>query len=110
MSEEGAAVAKITVIQQGEQLPFIFDRDGESIDGWVCTIEVHEFPGDSVGFTARIIPPGPSGIAWPGFLTNAETVLLTTRLYRLVGVLVNASTGQQEYPDVRFNVTEAWPA
>lgn len=96
---------KIAIVRQGESLPFKFDRGPESIDGWVCTIEVKKFPGDTSSLT-RIIPA--VGNAWPGFLTSAETALLSNGLYRLIGVLTESITGEEEQVPIRFNITDSW--
>ena len=63
-------MTKISVVRQGESLPFTFDRGDESIEGWVCTMQVRKFPGDAAAIS-RVIPP--EGGVWPGFLTEPET-------------------------------------
>lgn len=97
----------INVIRKGESLPFVFDRGGESIDGWICTIEVKNFPGDTA-LISRVITA--DGNTWPGFLTSTETALLDVGNYRLIGVLTNATTDQEEQitETTRFNVTDSW--
>lgn len=96
---------KIAIVRQGESLPFTFDRGTESIEGWVCTIEVKNFTDDTSSIT-RIIPA--VGNAWPGFLTSAETALLAVGLYRLIGVLTNSTTDEEEQVPIRFNITDSW--
>lgn len=97
-----------TIIRKGESLPFVFDRSGESIEGWICTIEVKEFPSDTSAITPRIISP--DGDTWPGFLTSDETASLPVAGYRLIGVLKNASTNEEEQvmETTRFNITNSW--
>ena len=98
----------IQPIQKGESVPFIFDRGGESIEGWVCTINVKRLNADASSIT-RVIPP--VGDTWPGFLTSTETDTLTTggKPYRLIGILTNAATGEEEQvTKIRFNITESW--
>lgn len=96
---------EIRVVRKGASMPFTFDLDGDSIEGWVCTINVRQFPSDS-DIISRVITP--VGSEWPGFLTPAETDALSNKLYRLTGVLTNASTGEEEQVPVRFNITDAW--
>ncbi len=97
-----------TILRKGESLPFVFDRSGESIEGWICTIEVKEFPSDTSAITARTITP--DGDTWPGFLTSTETSALATGAYRLIGVLTNATTNEEEQvmETTRFKLTDSW--
>jgi len=96
----------ITLIKKGESLPFVFDRGGATIAGWVCTIKVAKYPDDTPAVDRVIVPTGEE---WDGFLTPAETAALAaTGLWRLLGVLTNASTGERESVPVRFNLAEAW--
>lgn len=98
-------MSKISVVRQGESLPFVFDRGDESIDGWICTIEVKNFTGDPADISRVITPEGGE---WPGFLTSSETSLLAVGLYRLIGVLTNSSTDEEEQVILRFNITDSW--
>ena len=96
------------IVRKGESLNFVFDRDGESIDGWICTISVKTFPADTSAISPRVITP--VGRTWPGFLTSTETDTLAIGDYRLIGLLTNATTNEEEQETEfnRFNVTEAW--
>lgn len=94
------------IVRKGESLPFQFDRDGESIQGWICTIEVKKFPSDVSTIAPRIIAP--EGDTWPGFLTSTETDTLVKGPYRLIGVLTNASTDEEKQDIIRFSVTDSW--
>lgn len=97
---------EITIIRKGESLPFVFDRSGKSIEGWICTINVKRFPDDASQITRAIVP---NGTTWPGFLTSSETEGLNSiGLYRLIGLLTNSSTGEEEQVPVRFNLANAW--
>ena len=98
-------MAKITVVRKGESLPFVFDRGDESIDGWVCLAEVKKFTSDAALISRTITADGET---WPGFLTATETTALAIGLYRLIGVLTNSTTDEEEQVLLRFNVTEAW--
>lgn len=95
----------ISIVRKGTDFEFVFDLGGESIDGWVATINVRKFTGDTSLIT-RVITA--DGNTWPGFLTSAETALLDVGLYRLVGVLVNATTDEERQPLIRFNITDTW--
>ena len=103
---------KLTIIKQGESLPFLFDRGDNGIDGWTCTIYVKEKPSDADEgiFTARVVTP--EGESWPGYLTTAETSVLTVlpkgAAYYLIGKLQNTTTLEEEIVTQRFRVTTAW--
>jgi hypothetical protein len=102
-------MSKTTIIQQGESLPFNFDRGDNSISGWVCTIFVKEKPSDSALLTRVVAAEGNS---WPGYLTEPETaalpVLTTGAPYYLIAKLTNSSTNEEELVTVRFKVSQAW--
>jgi len=98
-------VSKITIIRQGESLPFVFDRDGEDITGWTCLIEVKMFPDDTAIISRTIIPEGEQ---WKGFLTQTETMGLEVGLYYLTAQLSNTSTDEEEQIPTRFQVSKAW--
>jgi len=100
----------IPIVRKGMSLPFVFDRAGKTIAGWVCTITVKEFKNNAAIFSrvipedATLDPPG-----WSGFLTSTETDTLTTdTLYRLIGVLTNSVTDEEEQIVKRFNLTQTW--
>lgn len=96
---------EIRILRQGESLPFVFDRSGESIEGWVCTINVKVF-ADDTALISRVIAPVDR--TWPGFLTSAETGALNVGIYRLTGVLTNSTTDEEEQIPIRFNITDTW--
>lgn len=98
---------KIIRIQAGESLPFKFDRGGEDIDGWVCTITAKQYPGNTAAIN-RIIPPDAQDKSWSGYLTADETSPLAVGLWFLTGSLVNLSTNEMEQIPVRFGVAPAW--
>ena len=100
-------MAKITVIRQGESLDFVFDRSGEDITNWICTINVKEFPDDDSSIT-RVIPEDEDANSWDGFLTQTETSTLAVGLWWIIGILTNSVTDEEEQVPVRFNVTKAW--
>ncbi len=97
----------IRFVRKGGSLPFVFDRDGESVEGWVCTIYVKEFKSDASLIT-RIIPIDPNK-QWSGYLTSTETESLAQpTLYRLIAILVNSTTDEEEQVPVRFQLNKAW--
>jgi len=98
---------QITIIAQGESVPFLFDRGGQSIEDWICTIEVKKLPSDAADIT-RVITPVDG--AWPGFLTSTETTALSLGLYRLNGILTNSTTDEEEQvtQTTRFKVGDSW--
>jgi hypothetical protein len=103
-------MAKIQVIRQGESLPFTFDRSGESLTGWTCTIVAKQFPEDAAAIE-RVIPlttDDDGNAVWEGFITQTESAALALGLWYLTGKLENTSTDEEETPPVRFQVTKAW--
>ncbi len=96
------------IVRKGESLDFVFDRGGDSIAGWICTIEVKTFPADTSVISPRVIAPIDG--KWPGFLTSTETDTLEIGDYRLIGKLTNATTDEEEQQTElnRVNVTDAW--
>jgi len=95
----------ITRLKQGESYPFEFDRDGEDISGWVCTINLKQYPDDTP-LIKRVITPT-DGV-WSGTLTNQDTKNLDVGQYLLIGKLTNASTGENEQDIIRFYVSKGW--
>ncbi len=91
----------------GDSIPFVFDRAGESLDGWICTINVKVYPGDAT-LVSRTITA--SGDEWPGFLTQTETEAFSEGDYRLIAKFVKASTDEQESSsqDMRFRLSTAY--
>lgn len=95
----------IQVVRQGGSLPFVFDRGDESIDGWICTINVKIFKNDSSQITRVITPVDDK---WTGFLTSTETDALSLGMYRLIGVLTDSTTNEEEQVVIRFNLVQRW--
>ena len=91
----------------GDSIPFEFDRDGESLEGWVCTINVKVYPGDS-NLVDRVISA--TGDTWEGFRTATETLGFGAGDYRLIATFIKASTDEQESSskDKRFRLSEAY--
>lgn len=103
-------MTKITVANKGESVDFVFDRGGESISGFVCTIFVKEFSSDSAIIT-RVVEPDSDSESWSGFLTSSETDLLTPgTTYRFMAVLASATTGEQDEIQTRLSITATWAA
>ncbi len=101
---------KLLRVQQGESVPFKFDRDGGVIDTFVCTVFLVQRPGDVdlLTGTGRVIPPRNRDRSFPGFLTNTETGPLAVGLYYLIAALVSVSTNELEEIQARVDVTEKW--
>ena len=91
----------------GDSIPFVFDRAGQSLDGWVCTIFVKTFPGD-VTLVDRIITA--AGTVWEGFLTSTETLAMGVGDFRLIAKMVKAATDKRETASQvnRFRLSEAY--
>jgi len=98
-------MTEIAIIRETSSLPFQFDRDGESLTGWVCTIFVKKFPQDTAVFS-RVVAP--TGRKWTGYLTSTEVGLLSVGLYYIIGQLVNATTLERQEIPIRFQVTSKW--
>ncbi len=96
------------IVRQGESLDFVFDRCGDDLTDWTCTIEVKKYPTDTSYITAREITA--VGNTFPGYLTSTETASLGVGAYRLIGNLVNSITDQEEQlmETKRFNITNSW--
>ncbi len=99
---------KLVRIQQGESLPFLFDRGGGSISGWTCTVELKQLPADVDLLTGSGREISPVDLGFPGFLTNTETGALDVGLYYLIASLISISTNELEQIPVRVSVTEKW--
>ena len=98
---------KLVIIQEGESLPFSFDRAGASIDGWTCQIKVKQEPTDIPVIDRFIVSDNERSFV--GFLTSTEMLQLENGLWYLVGILNNAETDEQEEILSRFQVTKQWP-
>lgn len=93
------------IIQRGESFPFVFDRGGEPIDGWLCTIFVKRYPGNTASISRAITPT--NGV-WSGFLTAAETTPLPISQQIITAKLTNASTNKAEEQSIKFYVSSPW--
>ena len=98
-------MAKPDTIRQGESYDFSFDRDGESISGWICTIYVKRYPDDAASIT-RVITPTDS--VWSGFLTETETAAMPVSQQVLIAKLTNATTNEEEVKTSKFYVVKSW--
>ena len=94
----------IRIVPQGSSFEFIFDRSGEPIDGFVCTISVKETYSDVSAITPRVIVPVDD--QWAGFLTQTESASLSPGTYRLIADLAKTTTDEKEQPFVRFSIAE----
>lgn len=106
----------IPVINAGESIDFQFDLsdlqtriydENNNPASWTCTINVKQFPHGTTEIT-RVIPID-ENLQWTGFLTPAETTALTgTGVYRIIAVLSNATTGESEQIETRFQRNGSW--
>ena len=97
----------LSIIKAGESLDFIFDRGGQSVEGWLCQLNVLRFPGQTPEISRFIELDDNS--QWSGFLTSVETAgLLSRGIYRMVGLLTNSATNEEEQIPVRFQRNKAW--
>lgn len=109
MADQEGYVAKPTQIAQGGSLPVTFDRDGESIDGWTCTIYVKQHIKDDATIVRQLEVDPDNPLRWSGLLTSADTSLLSVGQWQVFANLNNASTGearQVKSGSIRFEVTE----
>ena len=97
---------KLIIIQQGESLPFKFDRGGASIEGFTCQIKVKQKPADIPDIDRTITADDDR--AFSDFLTHTETLNLIAGLWYLTGVLTSEGTDEQEEIPVRFQVSKSW--
>ena len=94
----------LSIIQKGESLNFVFDRDGEDVDGWVCVLTVKKFQSSTAEIERTIELD--NNDQWSGFLTRIETAaLISSGIYRMIGTLTNTSTNEKETIPVRFKVS-----
>ena len=111
---------KTRVLIKGDSLEFSFDRGGDSMDDWVCTLNVLQFPGDTPAIS-RVIESSTNSSTgeeeWAGFITAAESALLTNSTspnangWQVIGKLVNSTTGEQEtvvQGSTRFSQSPTW--
>jgi hypothetical protein len=95
----------INSIKQGESLPYTFDLDGESTDGWVCTLNLKKYPDDKTLINRTVTAVDNE---WTGFLTSKDTKNLDVSQYTLIAKLTNASTNEKDQDTQRFYVTQSW--
>ena len=95
----------IVIIKQGESFDYLFDLDGESTAGWVCTINLKQYPDDET-LIKRVIPAVED--TWPGTLSKNDTKNLNVGQYLLIANLVNETTNEKEQDIRRFQVSKTW--
>lgn len=105
----------ITIIRDGGDLPFVFDRDGEDITGFICTVTVKQFPDVSLSTVVPDFEVEPVGNEWPGSLTPGQTTLLrdssltvTTTPFYLTAKITNATTQESREIPERFQLATSW--
>lgn len=95
----------IESIKQGESYPFTFDLNGASTDGWVCRLNLKQYPDDTTSINRTLTA---SNNKWTGFLTERETRNLNVGQYTLIAKLTKASTNEKDVLNKRFYVTKKW--
>ncbi len=102
-------MASISIVRQGGSLPFEFTPgDDQNTTDFICTIVVKQFAADSALLSRIIVPT--NGV-WSGFLTSTETAALSAgTTYRLMGILTDSSTDEEDQIETRFSVTADWAA
>ena len=111
-------MAKIRAVKKGESLDFSFDRGGESLDGFICTLKVMQFKGDTP-IISRVIEISTDETTgnqvWAGFITSTEMDTLdnstNSNTWWAIGLLTNATTDEEEQisqGSVRFKLGAAW--
>lgn len=105
----------ITIIRDGGDLPFVFDRDGESVEGYVCTVTVKQFPEIDLSTIIPDFVVPAVGNEWPGELTPGQTQLLrassltvTTSPFYLTARITNATTNESREVPERFQLATSW--
>ena len=101
----GISPMSISSIKQGESFDYSFDREGEDITGWVCVINLKQYPDDTPIIKRTITP---TDDAWSGTLTNQDTKSLAVAQYMLIANITNAATGKKEVQIDRFYVGKGW--
>jgi len=100
----------ITPVRQGVSHPFNFEVNAdetETASGWIATLVVKEFASDTA-LIERVIDAD-TDTTWSGFLTSTETAALAAdKTYRLIGVLTNAGTDEEQQQIERISITPSW--
>ena len=102
-------MSEIKILQKGESGVFYFGRkNGGSISGWTCVIEVRSFPGDAAVIGPRTITETLDN-AFKAILTESESDTLTAgTTYRIAARLAKAGTDEEEQNVQRFKIGSAW--
>ena len=91
--------------KKGSSVPFSFDLDGDSLSGWVCTINVAKHIGDTAEIS-RVITA--SDDSFSGHLTSTETTALASLgTYALTAVIANSTDDKEVVKVQRFHLSEA---
>ena len=96
---------ELGLFKQGEDVPFQYDRGGESISGWTCNVTVKQYPGGPTLVSRAITATDGK---FKGFLTQSETSGFGVGLHYLIGKLSNTTTDEEEVIESRFHIGKAW--
>lgn len=102
-------MAKIASLREDGSMPFIFDRSGMSLSGWILNVFVKQFPDGDVLIGPRVVAA--TGFVWEDYLTSTETAVLPPNSgtpYYLIGLMTNSSTDEKEEDILRFHVGKRW--
>lgn len=99
-------MSQIPYATKAGDLPFQFDLDGLSLDGFICTISVKQRPTDTDRITPRVIEP--TNELWSGYLTTTEMASLAVGRYELIANIQNSSTLEGQEKIKRFQVVAKW--
>ncbi len=103
-------MARIPSLREDGSLPFIFDRSGMSLSGWILNIFVKQFIDGPV-LIGPIQIANTDPLFWEGYLTSTETSVLAPSAespYYLIGLMTNAQTDEKQEDELRFHVGESW--
>ena len=90
-------------IKKGEYYDFSFDREGEDIAGWVCTINLKQYPDDTSTIKRTITPTNDK---WSGTLSNNDTKNLNVGQYLLIANLTKGT--EKEVKTDRIYIGKSW--
>ena len=103
-------MAVIPSLREDGSLPFIFDRSGMSLQGWILSIFVKQYIDGAVLIGPREVE-ATDDLIWEGYLTSTETSVLgpsSDSPYYLIGLMTNGSTDEKQEDELRFHVGKTW--
>lgn len=101
-------MSAVIQIKRGEDLDFSFSRQGLSLEGFICTIFVKQYPPDAPTITREIAINSENPLIWSGFLSSTETKGLIVGLWWITGIITNSGTDEEAQDPIRFQVSPSW--